>query len=336
MKASQPQQRMPELSVDLSVAGKQHGFLTLPQRSLESGHGSMQVPVCVVRRGEGPTIALLAGAHGDEFEGQIALQHLANTLQVDDVSGCVIMLPSMNKAASDTGQALTPSDQCDLSQSFPGNADGSTTQQLAAALMTLVLEHADMVIEIQSGGNSTQYTSLAAVHFNNENTALQTTCEESMIAFGAPYSARLLPAASNTMAYAIQQQNKPYLAIQLGGGGSCHANGVETALIGVKNVLVQLQVLNQELVLRATRMLEITSSKNYVYAPTDGLLQMCKEPGEEVYLGSPIANIINPSDTGTLPTVIKADRNGILMARHHNGRIQHGNCVAIVADEVQR
>jgi len=336
MKANQLQQRVPELSVDLSVEGKQHGFLTLPQRSTDSRHGSMQVPVCVVRRDEGPTIALLAGARGDEYEGQIALQHLANTLQVDDVSGCVIIVPTMNKAASDVGQALTPSDQRDLGQSFPGNVAGSVTEQLAFAITTLILEHVDRVIEFQSGGNSTQYASLAAVHFNTDNRALQTTCEESMIAFGADYSARLLPASSDTLAYAIQEQNKPYIAVRLGGGGSCHASGVESALVGMKNVLVQLQMLNHDLVLRATRMLEVTSGKNYVYAPNEGLLQMCKEPGEEVYLGSPIAKIVNPSDTGSLPVVIKADRNGILMARHHNGRIAHGNCLAIVADEVQR
>jgi len=83
-------------------------------------------------------------------------------------------------------------------------------------------------------------------------------------------------------------------------------------------------------------MLEVTSNKNYMLAPSSGLLEMCKEPGDEVYLGSPVARIIVPGHTGTKATVLKADRNGILMARHCNGHIEQGNCAAIVADEVQR
>jgi len=71
-------------------------------------------------------------------------------------------------------------------------------------------------------------------------------------------------------------------------------------------------------------------------APCTGLLEMCKDAGDEVYMGSPIAKIIQPGNTGATATILKADRNGIMMARHHSGYIEQGHCVAIIADEVQR
>jgi len=129
---------------------------------------------------------------------------------------------------------------------------------------------------------------------------------------------------------------KEFLAVRLGGGGGVNANNREIARIGCCNVLVQMGVLRQELVLRSTRMLEVSSEKNYIIAPHSGLLDMCKDAGDDVYMGSPVAKIIQPDSTGATPEILKADRNGIIMARHQSGFIDQGDCIAIVADEVQR
>ena len=71
-------------------------------------------------------------------------------------------------------------------------------------------------------------------------------------------------------------------------------------------------------------------------APCSGLLEVCKDAVDDVYMGSPVAKIIQPSSTGATPVILKANRNGIIMAQHHSGFIDHGECVAIGADEVQR
>jgi len=157
-----------------------------------------------------------------------------------------------------------------------------------------------------------------------------------MVAFGAPYSARLIPGHTGSLASTVQNQDKTFVAVRLGGGGSVSANCIDIAHIGCRNILVQAGLLKHELVLRATRMLEVDSYKNYMVAPTAGLLEMCKNPGDDVYMGSPLARIIQPGVTGSKPITLKADRNGILMAHHHAGMIEQGDCVAIVADEVQR
>jgi hypothetical protein len=59
--------------VDYDKAGKQIGFLNLPHSVTRSAYGVIRIPIAVIRHGSGPTILLMAGNHGDEYEGQIAL-----------------------------------------------------------------------------------------------------------------------------------------------------------------------------------------------------------------------------------------------------------------------
>lgn len=336
MKDSALLARIAESTIDLNVDGKQHGFLTLPCASARSAFGAVQIPVFVIRNGEGPTVTLLAGSRGDEFDGQVALHRLIETIELKDVTGCLIIAPTMNALAGARQTRFTPVDGKDLDECFPGNEHGTITEQMAALIFKTIIEPASLVIELQSGGSSTRFTALSAVHFNPDNNALQQSNEEHMIAFGAPYSARLLPAHVGSLASAAAQNDKAFLAVRLGGGGSIDARCLDVAHIGCRNVLVQAGLLKQELVLRATRMLEITSARNYVIAPTSGLLEMCRATGDEVYMGNPLAKIIQPGNTRLDASVINADRNGILMSHHHAGLIEQGDCVAIVADEVQR
>lgn len=336
MNVSTLQPRAQTSTIDINVEGKQHGHLSLPCPTIQSIHGAAQIPVCVIRNGEGPVVTLLAGAHGDEYDGQIALHNLISSTQIEDINGCLIIAPTINAPAAGMDSRLSPVDNKDLDQCFPGNLSGSITEQIAAQVFHTLVEPADLVIELQSGGATTAFTALASVHFDTQNAELQSRCEQSMIAFGAPYSARVLPAPVGSLAAAVQHLEKAFIGVCLGGGGSAGARNIETALIGCRNVLVQAGVLQQELILRSTRMLEVKSEDNYVIAPASGLLDMRKEAGDEVYMGSPIAHIIQPGQTGLPVVALKANRNGILMARHHAGRIAQGDCVAIVADEVQR
>lgn len=336
MKASAPMPRSATSNIDVRLNGVQHGHLSLPCASAESAHGSVQIPVCVLKNGDGPVVSLLAGSRGDEYDGRIALHNLIHSIALEDINGCLIVVPTMNPTAASMHARCSSVDNKELDTCFPGQVDGSITEQIAAKLVSDIIEPCELIIELQSGGNTSVTTPLAAVHFNADNYSLQQQTEQSMIAFGAPYSARLLPKNSGSLANIASELEKGYMAIHLGGGGSSHAHCSEVANIGCKNVLVQKGILNQDFVLRSTRMLEVGSESNYVIAPCDGLLELLKEPGAEVYMGSPIARIIQTGHTGAKATILKADRNGILMTRHHGGQIQQGNCAAIIADEVQR
>jgi len=87
-------------TIDFSRAGKQVGHLSLPKITNTAGWASTFVHVAQVANGEGPTVLVLAGNHGDEYEGQVAALRLLQELQPEQVSGRVIVIPVLSPAAS--------------------------------------------------------------------------------------------------------------------------------------------------------------------------------------------------------------------------------------------
>ena len=52
-------------TVDFDAEGVQHGFLRLPYSRDDSAWGSVMIPICVIRNGEGPTgLAALLNVNG--------------------------------------------------------------------------------------------------------------------------------------------------------------------------------------------------------------------------------------------------------------------------------
>ncbi|RVD12886.1 succinylglutamate desuccinylase/aspartoacylase family protein, partial [Mesorhizobium sp. M4B.F.Ca.ET.017.02.2.1] len=106
-------------TVDFDKDGVQHGFLRLPYSRDDSAWGSVMIPVCVIRNGNGPTALLTGGNHGDEYEGPLALYDLARTLDPREVTGTVIIVPAMNYPAFRAGTRTSPIDKGNLNRSFP-------------------------------------------------------------------------------------------------------------------------------------------------------------------------------------------------------------------------
>ena len=72
--------------IDLDGDGKQTGFLRLPHSVHRSAYGWIPIPIAAIGRGAGPWVLLMAGNHGDELEGQVALGRLIRELQPGEVA----------------------------------------------------------------------------------------------------------------------------------------------------------------------------------------------------------------------------------------------------------
>jgi len=323
-------------TVDFEIDGKQHGFLALPYSSEQSAWGTVQLPIAIIRNGEGPCVALLAGLFGDEPNGTIALHRLAREIDPSNVSGTILILPCVNPPAAQLNCRRSPLDNKNLNRCFPGASDGSISERIAHLLCSEIIERADVVLDMQSGGKSMAYAPSAVVHFLKDREQ-QTRNEESMISFGAPNSLRILePKERGMLDSYVESLNKTMLTILMGGGGGVDADGLKIANAGCKNMLIQLGVLKEDMYLRATRMLEVEKESSMISAPCDGMLELFVAAGQEIYLGNPIAQIINPMQTGAKPVSIVSNKNGIMLAHHFTGLIRQGDCLAILADEVQR
>lgn len=321
-------------TVDFERDGVQHGFLKLPYSRDDSAWGAVMIPITVIKRGAGPTALLTGGNHGDEYEGPVALSKLAQQLSADEVRGRVIIVPFMNTPAFQAGRRTSPIDKGNLNRSFPGKPDGTVTEKIADYFRRTLLPLADIVLDIHSGGRTLDFLPFAACHVLPDKHQ-QAQCEAGMRAFNAPYSMRMLELDAGAMYdTAAEQQGKVFVTTELGGGGSSSARSVAIAERGVRNLLVHAGIVEGDIALRPTVMLDMPDGDCFMASEHDGLLEMCRDLGEEVSKGEVIARVHDIKRTGAAPVEYRARRSGLLAARHFPGLVQCGDTLAVVAETV--
>lgn len=326
-------------TVDFDADGEQHGFLKLPHSHDASAWGAVMIPITVIRCGEGPTVLLTGGNHGDEYEGPIVLSELAATLRARDVRGRVIVVPFMNYPAFRAGSRTSPIDRGNLNRSFPGRADGSVTEKIADYFQRHLLPLADYVLDLHAGGRTLDFVPFAAIHVLPD-AAQQARCEAAMLAFGAPYSMRMLEMDSvGLFDTAAEEAGKVFVSTELGGGGTATAASIGIARRGVHGLLAHARVLAAPAPhgahgARRTTLLDMPDGRCYTSSEHDGLLELCKNLGDAVDCGDLIARVHDATRTGVPPIAYHAHRSGLLAARHFPGLVKMGDTIAVVADIV--
>ncbi|MFT5894284.1 MAG: N-alpha-acetyl-L-2,4-diaminobutyrate deacetylase [bacterium] len=342
-----PGAQQTHLTLDLTQFGKQHGHLVLPlsQSTVEDGH--MMLPVCVIRGTKpGPTVTLVAGIHGDEFEGPITLQRMAKELTPDSIHGCLILIPCINLAGLRRSKRRSPLDGKDMDTCFPGKAAGSISERVAYEVFQRLIKPANLVLDMRSGGIKLNFAPLAAIRSADgqrvrdaSTTDLaqqrQLTSEAAMTAFGAPHCLRMQGSAANScLQGATDAAGIPYVHTELGGGAASTVETLAIAWVGCHNVLRQQGLLKGDVELRSSRTFEIRDNSFYVYATCDGILAQHLRLGADVHRGDPLASVVSMVNTGDQAYVLKVPKNATLLATRHAGPVKAGDLVAILADEV--
>lgn len=328
-------------TVDFDADGEQHGFLKLPYSRDDSAWGAIMIPVTVVKRGDGPTVLLTGGNHGDEYEGPVALSKLAGSLKAADVTGRVIVVPFMNYPAFRAGCRTSPIDAGNLNRSFPGRPDGTVTEKIADYFQRHLLPLATHVLDIHAGGRTLDFVPFAAIHVL-ENHDQEVRCERAMRAFGAPYSMRMLELDSvGLYDSAAEEAGKVFVSTELGGGGTSTAASVAIAERGVYGFLAHAGVIAKDVIdgnapRSTTTLLDMPDGSCFTTSEHHGLLEMCRDLGSEVEAGDVLARVHDIDRTGVTPVEYVARRRGLLAARHFPGIVQPGDTIAVVADIVER
>jgi N-alpha-acetyl-L-2,4-diaminobutyrate deacetylase len=318
-------------TVDFDADGVQHGFLRLPYSRDDSAWGSVMIPVCVIRNGEGPTALLTGGNHGDEYEGPLALYDLARTLDPKDVSGTVIIVPAMNYPAFRAGTRTSPIDKGNMNRSFPGRPDGTVTEKIADYFQRHLLPRADIVLDFHSGGKTLDFLPFCAAHVLPDKEQ-ERKAFAAVSAFSAPYSMRMIEIDTVGMYdTAAEEMGKVFVTTELGGGGTSRAETVRIARRGTLNVLRHAGIVSGAVEAQPTRWLDMPSGDCFSFAEDDGLIETMIDLGESVEAGEVVARIHSVGRTGGAPQDIRAKMSGVLAARHFPGLVKAGDCAAVLA-----
>jgi N-alpha-acetyl-L-2,4-diaminobutyrate deacetylase len=317
--------------VDFDAEGVQHGFLRLPYSRDDSAWGSVMIPICVIRNGEGPTALLTGGNHGDEYEGPLALYDLARTLDPKDVSGTVIIVPAMNYPAFRAGTRTSPIDKGNMNRSFPGRPDGTVTEKIADYFQRHLLPRADIVLDFHSGGKTLDFLPFCAAHVLPDKEQ-ERKAFAAVAAFSAPHSMRMIEIDTVGMYdTAAEEMGKVFVTTELGGGGTSRAETVRIARRGTLNVLRHAGIVSGAVETQPTRWLDMPSGDCFSFAEDDGMIETMVDLDESVEKGAVVARIHPVGRTGGAPQEIRAKMAGVLTARHFPGLVKAGDCAAVLA-----
>ena len=320
-------------TVDFDKDGVQHGHLQLPYSRNDSAWGSIMIPITVAKNGDGPCALLTGANHGEEYEGPIALNDLANRIQQSDVKGRVIIVPAFNYPAYLAATRVSPIDSLNMNRVFPGQAKGSVTLQIADYFSTVLLPLADYVLDIHSGGKTLEFLPFAAYH-ELDNKDQQARCEAATRAFGAPYHISLIEIDAGGM-YDTQAEDmgKVFVSTELGGGGTTNTHTVSVSKRGVHNFLVHAGILQKPAMESPVDNIELDmQQKNaYVFSEHNGLLEPCVDLGDSVKSGDLLARVYSTERCGVEPIDYHAKSDGIIMGRHFPSLVKIGDFMNVIA-----
>eukprot|EP00752_Nemacystus_decipiens_P013226 g11715.t1 len=323
------------LTIDPERDGVQHGWISVPHSHDDSAWGAVRVPIACIKNGSGPTVLFVAGNHGDEYEGQIAVHKLVRDLAADPgrLSGRVLAAPALNAPAVSAGRRTSPIDGGNMNRSFPGDRLGGVTAMIADFLYRRLLPLADAVVDIHSGGRTLSFLPFAAVHDLPDADQFARSLA-AMKAFGAPYGLIMTELDSAGMLdTAVEEMGKIFVTTELAGGGTASAETVAIADRGLRNVLKHFGMLDGALDRPGEPTLLDMPEGGVHVADDPGLFEIVADLGHRVQSGDLLARIYPLHRTDRPAQEVRARVDGIVLQRHFPGLIKEGDCLAILAAE---
>lgn len=325
------------LTTDLDSPGKHSGDLMLKWSDNTMPLGYYPVPVISIRGRSGPTVLIIGGTHGDEFEGPAAILRLAEQLEPSDLTGQVILIPALNAPAVFASERVSPLDGQNLNRAFPGDADGGPTAMLAHFVESELLPRADAAIDLHSGGKASVFEP-CALATRTEDADLTNANMELARAFGLPLIWVLGAHNDNRSVNSAAVRTKtPMIAAELGGGGGVDPQITDLAAAGLMRCLRHLGVLPggpPEPV--QARCVEIADPLQTVYAPADGLFDRHCTAGQDVNAGESAGTLFFLSEPDRPSMDLSFSASGYVLAHGNRGMVRRGDLLALVAQPLSR
>jgi predicted deacylase len=124
------------------------GWIEVPA----GGDAGTRLPVAVVHGARpGPVLALVAGTHGYEYTSILALPRVRARLDPARMTGSVILVHLSNPPAFYGRRVYVGPDGKNLNRMYPGRADGTISERIAAAVTREVVGPATHVVDMHCG-----------------------------------------------------------------------------------------------------------------------------------------------------------------------------------------
>lgn len=296
--------------------GKFRKDIILP---IKSGRGDTYIPVTVIKgKVKGPVFSIVAGIHGYEYPPIIAVQELLREISPESVKGTIIIIPVANiEAFKKRTPFISPLDQKNLNNSFPGSPDGSPTEQIAHLITKEVISNSDIFLDIH-GGDASEDLMPFVCYYNRSDAPEQTASAyelsvQSQIPYvvSYPYTITGKEPAKYAFKQAVQQ-GITALSIEAGKLGNVQEDQVALIKNAVYRMLEHSGIYTfKKYTDKETSKVTLLNRQEYIRVPQSGIFYSRFKSGDTVKKNQTLGFITD--EFGTRKQDIIAPADGIIL-----------------------
>jgi len=313
------------------------GSASAPPGELDTGRlevgetrdgSAVGLPVAVLNGAEdGKTLYVQAVSDGDELNGLGAINRLVPRLDPAEIAGRILIVGVVNYHAFQVAEHRNPIDDTKMNRAYPGDADGTSSERIAAATFEAA-ERADLVVDLHQGSTSRMMNEVRVRCGPRHR--LHRECLELAKVFGTGYVLDQ-KGPDGQLARAAPDEGIPTIDPELGGSVGWDERSVEIGVEGLFRVLRYYGFLDGDV----ERELQTRASGFDQYgSPAGGLVSFEKELGDRVARGDTLFEV---TDTfGQLKSRVTADSDGLFWRSRRLPQVATGEYVCSVGTDVDQ
>ena len=326
---------------DFSADGRQFGYFSLPYSTDRSPYYQIKIPCLRLKNGAGPSVLLLAGNHGDEYEGELQLPRLMRHLQPTAITGAVTILPMANLPAVMAARRASPFDGGNLNRAFPGDPSGTPTARIAHFLEHDLIPRHDVLLDIHSGGTSMAHLPCLLIE-RQADPARHARALDLLAAMG-PHHAFIAdngPAAPTSMG-AAARAGAIGLSGEFGGGGTVTPDSMRFTAQCIDQLLMTLGITSEPVLGTPVsierpplQLLSLCRHSQGVYATRRGWFEPAVDVGARVAAGDVAGWYHDLERPEAAEEVLPFAEAGVVISRRLHCDSQAGDCLIQVAEPI--
>jgi len=327
--------------LDVTTPGRRDYWVMLEHDSLWGMH-LIPMTVWVGKNAQpGQGVVAFGSTHGNEYEGPVALKKLLGMIDVADVTGRIIIIPTLNVEAFRTGtRDSIEADRVNLNRAFVEGAGKTValagiTHRIAAFVRDSIWDHVHVVLDLHSGGNVMRFQLCASFHPIADSAQSQ-IIEETARWFGVPLVMIYQNRTPGLLPSEAERLGKIAVGTELGWGSAVNREGVEYALQGVRSACIrhaQMKGVIEPIAHHAAGTqvkATIVDPECYVPAPFPGHYEEVLPCGTHVEKGATIGWLHDFHRIDDSPYPVQARVSGIVVAQAWGAVVQRGQHILAV------
>lgn len=327
--------------IDFEQEGRQEGHLAIPYSIDRSPYYQIRIPFLRLKNGDGPSLLLMAGNHGDEYEGELQLGRLMRQLDVSSIRGAITILPMANLPAVMAAKRCSPFDGGNLNRAFPGDAAGTPTARMAHFLENVLFARHEVVLDIHSGGTSMAHLPCTLIERQADPKRFERAVAL-LHAMGAAHAfiADNGPQAPTSMG-AAGRAGATGLSGEFGGGGTVTPESMAFTAASIDRLMVDLGLVETPVLSRSPllappplQLLSLSRHSQGIYAERRGWFEPAASLGARVKAGDTAGWYHDLERLNSREEALHFAEDGIVISHRLHCDSQAGDCLIQVAEPI--